>query len=86
MVLLESMYLRKPTIATNYSGNTDFTNSQTSFPVNYSLVKLKNNIGSYKKGNQWAEPDLENAAWQLTRVFNQEVLRLQIAKAGQAYI
>ena len=56
------MYLRKPVIATAYSSNMDFMNVNNSFPVKYRLVEIEKDIGPYKKGNLWAEPDVTHAA------------------------
>lgn len=60
--IAEAMALRKPVIATNYSGNTDFMNEKNSFPIPYKLVSLKRDYGPYRKGNVWAEPNEREAA------------------------
>jgi glycosyltransferase involved in cell wall biosynthesis len=60
--LAECMYLKKPVIATAYSGNIDFMTEENSFPVRYDLIKLKEDYGPYKKGAAWAEPDISHAA------------------------
>ena len=59
--LTEAMALGKIVIATNWSGNTDFMDSTNSFPVDYNLVELDNDVGSYKKGCIWAEPIIDHA-------------------------
>jgi len=69
LMLAEAMALRKPVIATNYSGNTDFMTEENSFPVNYKLVKLEKDYGPYKKDNVWAEPDERHAAKQMRLVY-----------------
>jgi glycosyltransferase involved in cell wall biosynthesis/protein-tyrosine-phosphatase len=63
IVIAESMYLGKPVIATNWSGNTDFMSSENSCAVNYKLIKLEKDYGPYKLGQTWAEPDSEHAAY-----------------------
>ncbi len=60
--MAEAMYLGKPVIATNYSGNLEFMNKNNSYLVDYKLVKIINDIGPYKKGQMWADPDLLQAA------------------------
>ena len=55
--IAEAMALRKPIIATNYSGNVDFMNEENSFPISYKLVPLERDYGPYRKGNVWAEPN-----------------------------
>ncbi|OGP12528.1 MAG: hypothetical protein A2052_00020 [Deltaproteobacteria bacterium GWA2_54_12] len=62
LTIAEAMYLRKPVIATAYSSNMDFMNVNNSFPVKYRLVEIEKDIGPYKKGNLWAEPDVTHAA------------------------
>ncbi|MDO6746306.1 glycosyltransferase family 4 protein [Gilvimarinus sp. 1_MG-2023] len=60
--LAEAMYLGKPVIATNWSGNIDFMNIENSYPVNYKLVTLEEDIGPYHRGQIWAEPDVTHAS------------------------
>lgn len=60
--MAEAMFLKKPVIATGYSGNMDFMNEENSFLVRYRLVELKENYGPYEKGNVWADPDIDHAA------------------------
>jgi glycosyltransferase involved in cell wall biosynthesis len=65
----EAMALGKPVIATDYSGSTDFLCEKTGFPVPYRLVDLPQAIGPYEKGAIWAEPDLDDAAAAMRKVF-----------------
>jgi glycosyltransferase involved in cell wall biosynthesis len=67
--LAEAMILKKPVIATGYSGNTEFMSGENSLLVKYRLVEIENNDGPYKKGNIWAEPDLNHAAELMRLVF-----------------
>jgi glycosyltransferase involved in cell wall biosynthesis len=60
--LCESMLLGKPVIATNWSGNVDYMDHHNSCPVDYTLVPLHADFGPYRKGNRWADPDLDQAA------------------------
>ena len=55
--LAESMYLRKPVIATGYAGNVDFMDERNSYPIDYRLVRVEETAGPYLKGAVWAEPD-----------------------------
>ncbi len=62
--LAEAMYLGKPAIATNYSGNVDFMTPENSYLVEYRLRKvvaedhIYNPYGAtvYKPGFLWADP------------------------------
>ena len=60
--LAEAMLLGKPAIGTDYSGNTDFLNRVTGYPVPYELVPV--GAGEYPdhEGQVWAEPDIAAAA------------------------
>jgi len=62
LTMAEAMYLKKPVIATSYSANTDFMNDHNSFLVRFKLVEIEEDVGPYKKGNVWADPDIEHAA------------------------
>ena len=78
LTLAEAMYLGKPVIATAYSANVDFMNVTNSYPVGYNLVELDLDYGPYKRGQVWAEPDLDHAAAQMRRVVAdpEEVVRI----------
>lgn len=58
----EAMFLGKPVIATNWSGNTEFMRQDNSLPVNYKLIQIQKDVGVYKAGQTWAEPDVYHAA------------------------
>lgn len=84
--LAESMYLGKPVIGTNWSGNVDFMNEKNSCPVDYELVELKRDFGPYAKGQHWAEPDTEHAAWFMRKLVEDADFRTRIAEAGRQTI
>jgi glycosyltransferase involved in cell wall biosynthesis len=69
LTLAEAMLLGKPVVATDYSANTDFLHEGNGYPVKYRLVTLSKDVGPYPAGSVWAEPDVQNAAEQLRRVF-----------------
>lgn len=74
LTMAEAMTLGKPVVATNYSSNTDFMDEENSFPVNYKMVKIRQDYGPYRKGNVWAEPDEGDAVRKMRLVYeNQEV-------------
>lgn len=68
LTIAEAMSQGKPTIATNYSGNTDFMNERNSFPVRYTLTEVGATIGPYDAASVWAEPDIEQAAYFMRQV------------------
>ncbi|MFQ4146654.1 glycosyltransferase [Chlorogloeopsis sp. ULAP02] len=84
LTMAEAMFYGKPVIATAYSANTEFMNIGNSFLVKYSLVRLAEDYGAYKKGNVWAEPDINHAADLMQYVFhNYEKAKQVGAKAAQ---
>jgi glycosyltransferase involved in cell wall biosynthesis len=80
--ILESLYLEKPVIATDFSGNRDFLTSSTGFPVPYKSVKLQKTYGPYIKGAVWADPDVGEAAKLMRHVFENRKEAVARAKAG----
>ena len=70
LVLIESMLLGTPVIATNWSSNTEFMDEESSCMVNYKLIKNKKREGPYKKGCIWAEPDIEDTANYMIKLKN----------------
>jgi len=81
--LAEMMYLAKPVIATGWSGNMEFMNSMNSFPINYELRPLEKSVGVYEAGLEWAEPDIEHAAYCLSGLIEDAQLSHQIGKLAQ---
>ncbi|MDP4008389.1 MAG: glycosyltransferase [Candidatus Peregrinibacteria bacterium] len=67
--LAEAMYLKKTVIGTNYSGNLDFMDDTNSFLVPYKLVEIEKTVGPYKKGNHWADVDIEDAVKMMKKVY-----------------
>jgi len=84
--LAESMYLGKPVIATDWSGTTEFVNEQTGCPVRHRLVTLDRSYGPYSKGQTWAEPDGEHAAWWMRRMVEDPALGRRIGAAARAHM
>ncbi len=69
LVLAEAMLLDVPTIATNWSSNTEFMNHEVSCMVDYKLIELDQDMGPFKKGNRWADPDLSEAAKYMEKLY-----------------
>jgi glycosyltransferase involved in cell wall biosynthesis len=84
--IAESMFLGKPVIATNWSGNCDFMDEENSCPVAFKLVALDRDYGPYQKGQKWAEPDLDHAANHMIRCLEDVRWRDKIGRRGQETI
>ncbi|HYK51665.1 MAG TPA: glycosyltransferase, partial [Terriglobales bacterium] len=86
-VLADAMALGIPVIATDYSGNTDFCNDQTSFPVDYHLVPVRS-AGAHweEEGAEWADPDIDSAAARMMEVYSDYPAAVVRAANGQRLI
>jgi len=62
LTIAEAMAIGKPAIATAYSGNLAFMESETSYLVPYETVTLETAVGPYPAGTVWADPNLDEAA------------------------
>jgi glycosyltransferase involved in cell wall biosynthesis len=72
--IAEAMYYGKPTVATGYSGNMDFTNCFNSCLVDYHFVPVEKGEYPFWKGQFWAEPDIEHAAHWMHRLYQDRQL------------
>jgi glycosyltransferase involved in cell wall biosynthesis len=68
--LAEAMLLGKPVIATAYSGNMEFMNSDVACLVNFRLVPVDESEYPFWNAQVWADPDVnETTAW-MTRLID----------------
>jgi glycosyltransferase involved in cell wall biosynthesis len=84
--IAEAMYLGKPVIATNWSGNTDFMSSENSGTVGCRLMRIGTHYGPYKAHQSWAEPDEEHAVHLMRKAVYDEAWRKRIASNGRETI
>lgn len=85
--MAEAMKLGKAVIATNYSGNTDFTTKDTACIVGYDLIDVKENeFIFYETGQKWADPDLEEAVYYMQKVYHDSEFNKMIAHKGKTFI
>ena len=66
--IAEAMFLGKPVVATEYSGNLDFMNERNSCLVRYQLVDVGKDRYPYWENQVWAEPDIEHAVLHMLRL------------------
>ncbi|MDP9901568.1 FkbM family methyltransferase [Variovorax ginsengisoli] len=78
LTMAEAMLMGKPVIATNFSGNVDFMDSDNSLLVPYKLVKLGKPIPPYEASLEWAEPSVEEAARLMRQVFENQAWAREI--------
>jgi glycosyltransferase involved in cell wall biosynthesis len=86
LAVAEAMFLGKPVISTNWSGTAEFVNADNGCPVNFTMIELTENHGPYTKGQRWADPDAEHAAWHMRRLVEDAALRERLGAAAAASI
>ena len=84
--LAEAMFMGKPVIGTNYSGNLAFMTPQNSFLVDYELVEIAGEHPVYKKGFRWANPSETHAAALMREVYEDRDAAIGRARQAQAEI
>ena len=85
LVMAESMYVGTPVIATDWSGNTEFMNSDTACMVGYDMIELDKDYEPFKKGNVWADAHVDEAADYMRRLYEDKDFYERIAGNGQKY-
>jgi glycosyltransferase involved in cell wall biosynthesis len=85
----DAMGLGKPVITTAYSGVTDFCNSETALPIDYVLDRVPQ--GAYpfmdaKRQYYWASPDIDAAAFQMRRLYENPEIGVRLGQRGQQLI
>ncbi|MCC7325797.1 MAG: glycosyltransferase [Burkholderiales bacterium] len=84
--MAEAMACGKMVIATPWSGNVDFTRVENALLVDYTLVELQRDLGPYRRGQVWAEPDLTSAADAMRKVAQSAELRARLGARGLATV
>jgi glycosyltransferase involved in cell wall biosynthesis len=68
LTMAEAMAIGKPVIATGYSGNVDFMNSENSYLIDYAMGRVGAECEIYPPEGEWADPSVEHAAELMRRV------------------
>jgi len=85
----EAMTLGKPVIVTDYSGTTEFCDEDNSLLVPFKMVAVPSeqcDNSTYKYVTHWAEPDIDAAARQLRRLYDDPMLRQRLGEHAQKTI
>ena len=87
LVPMEAMSLGKPVIATAWSGNMTYMNYSNACPVRYRLVPVQGSLPQYTRkalgpDAVWADPDLDDAARWMSRLYRDPALRNRIGQAA----
>ncbi len=86
LVIAEAMMVGTATIATNYSANTEFQTKENSCLVGYREVPVKKNVWAHKKAYTWAEPDIDEAAAYMKKLYEDNAYKQKIADNAKSYI
>jgi glycosyltransferase involved in cell wall biosynthesis/SAM-dependent methyltransferase len=86
LTMAHAMAAGKPVIATGWSGNTDFMDASNSLLVRFDLVELERDVGPYKLGGIWADPDVAHAGALMRHVFDRPDEAAALGAAAQRSI
>jgi glycosyltransferase involved in cell wall biosynthesis len=82
LTIAEAIAHGVPTIATAYSGNLDFMDEWNTWRVPCTMTRVGHGAGGYHPDAQWAEPDLDAAAWMMREVWeNPAAARAKASRA-----
>jgi glycosyltransferase involved in cell wall biosynthesis len=85
--MIEAMNLKVPVVCTGYSGNMEFCTEATCWLVDYTEVPLdREDYIFVRRGQKWAEPDIDHAARQLRAVWADPAARRARVEAAYAHI
>ena len=84
--MAESMMVGTPSIATNWSANTEFMNPEVGCMVDYKLIALERDIEPYHKGSRWADADVDQAAVYMRKLYEEPEYYRNLSQKGYAYI
>ena len=86
LTMAEAMALGKPVIATGFSGNMEFMNSDISFLLDYKIIELQESVGTYEKGAEWADPNINDAAHYMRKVYSNREKGLEIGSKAKRHM
>jgi glycosyltransferase involved in cell wall biosynthesis len=69
LVMAEAMCNGTPCIATNWSANTEFMDKKSACLLDYKLVPIKKDLGPFRRGSCWAQPNINQAAAYMKRLY-----------------
>lgn len=84
--MAESMYLGKPVIATDYSGNTEFMNAANACMVPYDLIPVEKGEYPHHEGQVWAAPNIDAAVLWMQRLVQEPGLAVGIGGRAATYM
>lgn len=86
LVMAEAMMVGTPVIATNWSANTEFMNSDVACMVDYKMTEVPQNTPPFPKGSQWADANVSQAADYMKKLYQDKDFYDSLAVRAKAYI
>lgn len=86
LVLAEAMLVGTPTIATNWSANTEFMNKDVACMVDYKMIEIEKDMPPFKKGYKWADADIDEAASFMKKLYEDQEFYEKIKKNAYDHI
>jgi glycosyltransferase involved in cell wall biosynthesis/predicted TPR repeat methyltransferase len=86
LTIAEAMSHGKPVIATRYSGNLMYMTDETSFLVPYRLISVPPGVDPYPEDAKWADPDLDEAARLMRRIYDDPAEAAAVGRLGQDHV
>lgn len=83
LVMAEAMGLEKPVIATRWSGNLEFMTEKNSCLVDFKLRPVRAGEYPHVPGDEWAEPDVNHAAFFMRELAADHELRGRLGAAAR---
>lgn len=84
--LAEAMWLERPIIATNYSGNLDFMDAESALLIDAAMVPVGAGLRPYPADALWAEARVDDAADAMRRLVNDPDLAGRLGAAARRKI
>ena len=84
--MAEAMLLGTPVIATNWSANTEFMDETVACMVDAEIVALEEDCPPYQKGWHWAQPDEDQAAMWMQRLYKDPIFREELARRAKKHL
>lgn len=86
LVMAEAMLIGTPVIATAWSANLEYMDSNTACLVDADVVELADDIPPYHRGNHWAQPNEQQAAQWMRKLYDDQQFAKRIALNAKEYM
>lgn len=86
LVMAEAMLLGTICVATNWSSNTEFMNSDVACMVDFKMAELQEDDGPYKKESRWADADTGEAALYMKRLVDDAEYRKMLIDKAKKHV